>query len=224
MQTVKHDFWAATGFYQNDSGERAVLKIGRTEPFCGFPLQWTGEFLCNREVHFYERLRGHSNIPELLGRFGKTGFLHRFIPGRPLAKDRPVPDGFFEALKNLLTDLHRRGIAYVDTNKPENILLGEDGRPWLIDFQISFDLSGMGDWFLPRAILKKMQREDLYHWLKHKRRMRPDELTDAEKRQAQHRSTFIRIHRFVSIPYQKFRKRFFRRMHEQGRLLPEGSK
>ena len=38
LKTHKHhDFWAVTGFYQNENGERVVLKMGRTDPFAGLP-------------------------------------------------------------------------------------------------------------------------------------------------------------------------------------------
>src|SRR6185295_15141631 len=98
-----------------------------------------------------------------------------------LSKQHPVPDGFFAQLQALILELHRRGIAYVDTNKPENILLGDDGRPHLIDFQISWDLHDFGNWWLNRWWLHRLQREDFYHILKHKLRLRPDEMTPEER-------------------------------------------
>src|SRR6188768_3291637 len=91
VRTHKHDFWAATGFYENDRGERAVLKMGRTEPFMGFPLEWTGKFLCKREVRFYRRLADLPNVPKVLGTVGTTGFIHEFAKGEPLSRERPVP-------------------------------------------------------------------------------------------------------------------------------------
>src|SRR2546428_10118520 len=79
-RTHKHDFWAVTGFYENDRGERAVLKMGRTEPFGGVALEWVGRWLCRREVHFYTRLSDLPNVPPVLTRVGPTGFLHAFAP------------------------------------------------------------------------------------------------------------------------------------------------
>ncbi len=151
----------------------AVLKIGRVADFAGMPLEWLGKWICGREMRFYRKLADVPNVPKVLGMVGPTGFVHEYVQGRPLSKDRPVPDGFFTQLQALLDELHRRGIAYVDTNKPENILLGDDGKPHLIDFQISYDLHEFGNWFVNRAILRHMQREDFYHILKHKRRLRP---------------------------------------------------
>jgi hypothetical protein len=224
LQTVKHDFFAATAFYSDARGHTAVLKISRNTDFAGVPLEWLGRWLCRREMHFYTKLADLPNIPRLVGAVGPTGFVHEFVPGRPLEKDRPVPDGFFAELQSLLAELHRRGLAYVDTNKPQNILLGDDGRPHLIDFQISYDLADLGDWKLNRWWLHRLQHEDIYHVLKHKRRMRPDEMTEVETERATRRSALIRLHRFITRPYFLLRRRTFQRLRETGRLLPEGSK
>ena len=224
QKTVKHDFFAATGFYDHADGERVVLKVGRVNDYCGFPCLWLGKWLCRREMRFYSKLRSLPNVPAVLGKVGATGFVHQFVHGRPLGDGQPVPDGFFDQLLALLAEVHRRGIAYVDTNKPQNILLGDDGRPHLIDFQISYDLHDFGDNWINRRILRRMQREDIYHMLKHKRRLRPDEMTQAEQATASEVSWAIRMHRIVSKPYFKFRRRTFRRLRATGQLLPEGSK
>ncbi len=222
--TVKHDFYAATGFYVSDTGERVVLKVSRTADFAGVPLRWLGRWLCRRELHFYRKLADMPNVPRVLGTVGPTGFVHSFVAGQPLSKDRPVPDGFFDRLANLFEQLHDRGIAYVDTNKPQNILLGDDGQPYLIDFQISWDSEVWYNRRISRWILQKLGAEDRYHLLKHKKRLRPDELTFEERRRAEHRSGLIRMHRLIFRPYFIFRRRTFKRLRSTGRLLPEGSK
>lgn len=224
LRTIKHDFWAVTGFYQDASGRRVVLKMGRTEEFAGLPLEWIGRWLCRREVRFYEKLADLPEVPRVLGRVGTTGFVHDYVPGQPLSKDRPVPDGFFAHLLRLMDELHRRNLAYVDTNKPQNILLGDDDRPHLIDFQISWDLAELGNWWLNRWWLHHLQQEDLYHCRKHRRRMRPDEMSEEELAAAQRKSPMIRLHRFLTKPYFLFRRRLFRRLRDTGRIAPEGSK
>ncbi len=224
VRTHKHDFWAVTGFYQNAAGELAVLKMGRTEPFCGMSMEWTGRFLCRREMRFYEKLADLPNVPQVMGRVGTTGFVHEYAKGEPLSRDRRVPDGFFDRLLELMEELHRRGLAYVDANKPQNILLGDDGLPHLIDFQISWDVKEFGENFVTRWFLKRMYRADIYHVLKHKKRMRPDEMTEEQWRIVTERSRTIRIHRFLTKPYFKFRRTTFKRLRETGQLLPEGSK
>jgi hypothetical protein len=223
-KTHKHDFWAVTGFYVNDAGERAVLKMGRTEPFAGVSLEFIGRWLCRREMRFYQALGDLPNVPAVLGRVGTTGFLHAYAPGLPLSKDRPVPDGFFDNLLALIAQVHRRDIAYVDANKPENILLGDDALPHLIDFQISWDLKELGDSWLNRWWLRRLQQSDIYHVLKHKKRMRPDQLSEGERAVVERRGALIRVHRIVTMPYKRIRRSTFKRMRDSGRLLPEGSK
>ena len=224
VRTVKHDFFAATGFYEDARRNRVVLKVSRTAEFGGLPLEWLGRWLCRREVRFYNRLSDLPNVPPVLGTVGRTGFVHAYVEGRPLSKNRPVPDGFFAQLFELLGELHGRGVAYVDTNKPENILLGADGRPHLIDFQISWDLHRFATWRINRWLLRRLQAEDLYHVRKHHRRLRPDELTAGEVERAAQRSAYIRVHRFLATPYKRFRRQTIARLRESGRLLPAGSK
>jgi hypothetical protein len=165
------------------------------------------------------------NVPALLGRIGKTGFVHAFVPGLPMSKGKEVPEPFFDELRSLFEEVHRRGIAYVDANKPQNILHGDDDRPHLIDFQISFDLRELGGgWFLNRLLLRRLQDADNYHLLKHKRKLRPDLMTVEEQHQASRRGPFIRLHRWLTRPYFVIRRRTMKRLRDAGRLLPEGSK
>jgi hypothetical protein len=223
-RTIKHDFFAVTGFYLSPTGERVVLKVGRTQESAGVPFEWLGRWLCERESRFYRACQDLPNIPKWLGRVGKTGFVHAYVPGRPLSKEHPIPDTLFDELFALLRTLHARNVAYVDTNKPQNILQGDDGRPHLIDFQISFGLHDFGDNFVTRAILRRLQKEDFYHVLKHKRKLRPDLMTEEEKARAKQVSWPIKVHRFVTRPYFLIRRRTFKRLRETGQLAPEGSK
>jgi hypothetical protein len=223
---IKHDFFAATGFYLavDNPKHRVVLKMSRDADFCGLPLTWLGRFLCHREMRFYRKLADLPNIPPLLGTVGETGFVHGYAPGTPLSKDRPIPDTFFDDLWRLIHELHNRDIAYVDTNKPQNILHGDDDRPHLIDFQISYDLVELGNTFLNRWLLRKLQREDFYHLLKHKKSLRPDLMTAEDWTNVERRSWFITIHRAIATPIRKVRRRTLKRLRDSGKLLPEGSK
>ncbi len=151
VRTVKHDFFAATGFYDAPDGERVVLKVGRVNGVLGLPGGCSGRWAAARETRFHATLADVPGVPAVLGRVGATGFVHAFVPGRPLGergpdgRPLPVPDAFFDDLAALLAEVHRRRVAYVDANKPQNILVGDDGRPHLIDFQISYDLHELGD-------------------------------------------------------------------------------
>ncbi|MFT3789119.1 MAG: hypothetical protein QM770_23575 [Tepidisphaeraceae bacterium] len=222
--TVKHDFWAATGFYRSASGERAVVKINRQKMFVILPLRWIGRWLGNREMRAYRKLQDLPNIPRLIGPATDTGFAHSFIEGGPLTRDKKPPDGFFDELQALTDELKRRGIAYVDSNKPQNILLGDDGRPYLIDFQVSCDASQWWPPALGRWVLNLMYRGDVYHVAKNKRRFRPDLLTDADKAILARKGFLHRLHGIVSWPYHAIRKPTMKWLERSGRVMPEKSK
>ena len=213
IQTFKHDFFAATGLYEGPDG-LAVLKVGRTNDILSIPAAWIGVVLANRETRMYERVQDLACVPRLIGRVGKTGFLHAFVPGRPLGREERVSDTFFDELQQTLNVLHARHMAYVDLNKRQNILLGEDGKPYLIDFQISLYLPPQGWTRLGplRWLLRRFQAADHYHVLKHKRRLRPDLLTDAEAASLTRLSIWIRLHRWLARPLTNLRRRLLRRL------------
>jgi hypothetical protein len=223
-RSVKHDFFAATGFYDDATGRRVVVKVGRVQDFAGLPLIALGKWLSARERRFYLRLHDLYQVPKLLGTFGPTGIVVEYVEGTPLSAGLPIPDGFFDELQDLLAELHRRGLAYVDANKLQNILIGADNCPHLIDFQISWDPAEWGDGWLSHRILAHFQSEDNYHVLKHKSRLRPDEMTMQERESVHRKSLVLRVHRFLTKPYFKLRRTTFQRLRQSGRLLPEGSK
>lgn len=214
VETFKHDFFAATGLYR--CGERlAILKLGRQSDLLTIPMAWLGRFLTRREARMYSELNGTPGIPAYIGTLPKeAGFLHEFVPGHPMARNECVGDEFFGQLQALLSHLHERQIAYVDLNKRQNVLVGDDGRPYLIDFQISLQLprGRLGRMGPLRWLLARFQHGDRYHVLKHKRRLRPDMLTAEERAELERLSVWIRLHRWVSRPITNLRRRTLKRL------------
>lgn len=221
LRTFKHDFFAATGLYDGPEG-RAVLKLGRSQSLLGIPMGWLGEWAADHEADLYRLAEGVPGIPKCLGRIGRTGFVHAFIEGHPLQRHEHVGDDFFPMLSRMLDELHGRGMAYVDLEKRENILVGADGRPWLIDFQISYPgpaldrqidrRRGPGRLhrFIPRGLrqylLARLQQADRYHLLKHQRRHRPDLLTEEELARSYAVGATIRLHRKLTRPFTLMRR------------------
>lgn len=220
VRTFKHDFFAATGLYEGPGG-RIILKLGRTQSLLGLPMTWLGRWAADRETDLYQIAQGVSGIPACLGRVGPTGFAHAYVEGHPLQRGERVNDAFFPQLEQLLDALHARGMAYVDLEKRENILVGDDGRPWLIDFQISYPGPGLDASItrrgpgalhrrlpcgLRRLVLAKLQRADRYHLLKHWRRHRPDQLTPEQVAASYEIGILIRLHRLVSRPFTLIRR------------------
>jgi hypothetical protein len=216
VRTYKHDFFAATGLYEGPGG-RVILKVGRTARWLGLPMAWLGRWLCRRELAIYQRAEGVEGVPRCLGGLGPTGLLHAFVEGHPLQRGERVDDAFFGRLERLLSSLHQRDIAYADLEKRENILVDADGRPALIDFQISWcwprDQAarprGPGRFlpgFIGRYILTRLRAADQYHLLKHWRRHRPDLLTAEQLHASYQVVLLIRLHRRISWPFTRVRR------------------
>ena len=225
----KHDFFAATALFElahvnglstYEYPVKIVLKIARRNDFLGLPLAWLGKMICRHEWDILKRLEDIDQVPRLLARFGDYGLVYEYIEGNSLDEKPILPDDFFDHLSNLLQQIHDRNIAYVDMNKRGNILLGTDNRPFLIDFQIACHLSHryrpLSRW--ADMVLRILKKEDWYHLSKHKRRlgrrlMDPDHLIAL--RQISH---WIKIHRFLTRPLTRLRRRVLDFLFRSGHL------
>jgi predicted Ser/Thr protein kinase len=212
----KHDSWAATAIYEA-AGEKVVCKFNRQRRLGFIPMKWAGRYLARHEAHLLRLLAGLAQVPRLCGEVFVDGVVarhavaHPYIEGHPLAEFERVGDDFFIILARLLDQLHALDIAYVDLHKRENIIVGDDGRPHLIDFQVSFALPrGPVTRFLPvRWWLRLLQRGDRYHLHKHMCRHRPDLLPSDQRDENRGRPWFHRALRCFGNPLRKLRRGMF---------------
>lgn len=214
LETIlKHDSWAATALYHGPLG-KVICKFQRQQGIGLIPMKWFGRLLASHESYLYHRLPGVSNLPQLLtdvkidGKPAKHVVAHTYIPGHPLGKTEVVNDEFFPALENLLAEMHKRQVAYVDLHKCENIIVGEDGQPYLIDFQISYAMPQWfpGNCFVSRILLYFLQKSDHYHFRKHFARSRPDQCGYTLHDVGRSRPWWIRLHRMIGVPLRTLRR------------------
>ena len=209
----KHDFFAFTGCYVGEH-DRIVLKIGRMASVFGIPLSWIGRLHAWHESSVFRDVDDIDIVPRFTGRYGKYGVTHEFIAGHQLERGEHVSDEFFGHLEDGLNEMHRRGLAYVDLEKPENVLVGDDGKPWLFDFQISYRYPwrrGANFWPL-RWLLARLQDSDRYHLTKHRRRCRPDTFTPEELKASKRRPAHIRLYGGFTRPITRVRRRILNRI------------
>ena len=207
-EVLKHDFFAATALYRRADGRQVVLKIGRSADILGLPARWIGRFLARREARIYRALSDVASVPDFSGMWSDCGFAHDYVEGHPLRRDEAVGDEFFDQLQTLIATIHARNMAYVDLEKCENLIVGQDGRPHLIDFQISWSMPALWERCCPPLawFRKKLQHMDEYHLLKHRRRARPDQLTPEQLDESYKLPGWIRMHRVLVRPLQKIRR------------------
>jgi hypothetical protein len=212
-EILKHDSWAATGIYVSPT-RKALCKFNRQQSIGGISMRWLGRLLAAREAGFMDRLRGIQGIPRSLGRVvcGGRPLEHAvsraWVSGHALAPNEQVNTGFFPAFRRILAAVHARGVAHVDLHKRENILVDDNGDPWLIDFQISFALPQRNR-LAARAlgcVLRMLQRCDEYHLLKHALNHRPEDSDNAHDALARQRPWWIKAHRCVAVPFRRVRR------------------
>jgi hypothetical protein len=211
VDTFKHDSWAATALYES-AGRKIVCKFNRHASLFGIPMRWLGRRLARREAVHYLRLANVPGIPRVCGQIYVNQCLlphavaHEFVEGHPLGKNEIVSEQFDEQLRELVARVHQHDMAYVDLHKRENIIVGEDGVPHLIDFQVSWMVRPDRPWwgFAGRWWLKRLQQMDCYHvamHLAHHRRLRGNHYVEP------HRPLWIKAHRIVTVPIRQTRRR-----------------
>jgi len=210
LEIYKHDSWAATALYAG-AINHIVCKFNRIQPIFGFPSRWLGKRLADRERRVLQRLADLPNIPAPLGAVYAEGrrlvnaVAHDYVPGHPLGKNEVVDSQFFPRLRQIILEMHRRGISYMDLHKRENIIVGHDGRPYLIDFQISFDVTQPRSRWMPgfRKAFELCCEGDLYHLAKHVRRCTPPDVIVPEAIIPM----WLRLHRVAAVPFRELRRR-----------------
>ena len=210
VDILKHDSWAATALYQGPPG-MVVAKFNRQQSVFGLPMKLLGRRLAKRETRMLQRLADLANVPDYSGDLAINGVnqlhavTHDYVPGHPLERREPVNDVFFSTLQQLIEDMHARDLAYVDLSKRQNIIVGDDDKPYLIDFQISLNLPG---WWPMRTVLRLLQDMDDYHVLKHYRDCRPDLLSPEQLDLERYRPWTIRFGRRIGKPLREARRKF----------------
>ncbi len=138
--------------------------------------------LLRRERRALEALRGLAGVPspvpepEAVGAPSRDGrvppagavLVRSWLAGEPLHRAELLHEDFFDHLDALVEALHARGVCHNDLHKEQNVVVGEDGHPWLIDFQLASVHPRRGRRFASRV------RDDLRHVQKHRRRYTRD--------------------------------------------------
>lgn len=225
-QTFKNDFFAVTALYEGPR-RKVVLKIGRQAPLAFLPLRWIGRVLAAKEVSALTHLAGIEGVPHFVVRWSDTGIIREYLPGHALAKGERVADDFHRQLGERVAAIHRRGMAVVDLEKCENVLVGDDGRPCLFDFQISWYLPRRwgGELWAARMIRSWLQAGDRYHLIKLWRRTRPDQLPPEVLAASYRKPGYVRAYTRLTRPLTLLRRRILNRIDprrgpgERGRII-----
>ncbi len=166
---LKDDFFSVNVLYRAESGAAKVLKIGDFRFIGGFLLRPFAALMNRHELKLYKKLGDIPGIPGAGPSYGWRGFFHEYVEGQTIntLDDHPIKPEFFDELHAMMRAIHAKNVIYLDSNKRGNIILGTDGRPHLIDFQISINFG----WVRPSSawLFNILVSEDIYHVYKHRR-------------------------------------------------------
>jgi hypothetical protein len=172
--------WKPDVFLVSDGGGLYVVKdyAGKGWIFRVF----VGALSIRREVIMYRRLQGIQGIPSRAHSVDRYAIAVTHIPGRNAAQLRPgeLTPLFFKQLREIIDRIHDRGLVLCDLRNIKNILLGDDGEPYLIDFSTAFQRGGRWN-ILKNSIYRIFFQDDLLGIAKLKRERAPHLLTDAER-------------------------------------------
>ena len=220
VQTYKHDFFAATGRYEAEDGSAVVLKIFRPYSYYGIPFGLLSRYQARHEEKVYKLLADTGHVPRWIGRHGKTGFLHEYVPGSDLTPGAKVtlaststggPDPDHAPARHLLPRYQQDAQRTV----------GDDGRFYLIDFQITWVQPPFPLSILTWPLFYMFKKSDRYHLMKHQKRMFRKSIRRAVL--DKHRPLHVKLHRFFADPIRRVRRAYLRRVESEVSSHPEGT-
>lgn len=155
-----------------------------------------------REHAAYRRLEGIAGVPRLIGLTRSGWLVVEFVDGRSLrAMQDEIADRerFFARLLETIRAMHAAGVAHGDLKRKDNVMVGEDGSPRLIDFGIA-RVRGRG--LLDDLMFGFICQLDLNSWVKLKYRGRPAAMSAADA--AVFRPLLVEVlARWIRVPWQK---------------------
>lgn len=164
--------------YEVDGRKIAVKDCSGMQSFI---KRLVGRRTQKREAAVYQRLAGVEGVPGFLGVIDEDAFAVEFVEGetlsRQLEKERLAP--VLENLEKVINSIHTRRVVHLDLKQKRNVLVREDNRVAVVDFQsaICFGEGPLSD--LIFSWLKKRDRAGL---IKFKAKYGPELLSSHEKK------------------------------------------
>lgn len=132
------------------------------------PVRRARQATLEREYAAYKRLEGVTGVPACYGLLSHRYLLMEFIDGiayrHATWQDR---DQWFAGLLEVIRAFHARGVSHGDLKSKTNMIVGNDQKPYVIDFGTTFVRK---DGFHPvnNHLFEYGKRLDINAWVKHK--------------------------------------------------------
>lgn len=200
--------WKPDIFLIQKDGERVVVKDYASKPF--FFRFFVGAVSNLREAYIYRKLQGLRGIPRFFGLVDRYAIAVAYIPGRNASElnQGELTPPFFKKLKEIIDAIHDRGVVLCDLRNIKNVIVGDDGEPYLIDFSTAFQKGGRFN-FLKNRLYHIFLQDDLLGIAKLKRNKAAQLLTD-EERVALEKGVFLQKEAiYLKLKGRSFLKKLF---------------
>jgi len=165
-----------------------------------------------REEHVYRRLNGVPGIPKCFGLLDDRYLVLEYIPGdsyRTLENRLENRERFFSSLLGTLNGMHQAGVAHGDLKRKDNILVGPNEEPFVIDFGIAVMAEHRGGF-----VFNSIRQADRNAWIKHKYQGRMESLS-AEDASIYSPMILEKAARIVRVAWQKLTLRRWRKRNRR---------
>lgn len=161
------------------AGGRVIVKdYARRGPLV---RHFLGPWLARREQRVIRSLETVAAVPRSLGAIDPLAFVLEFRPGEPLSRALARRVGadrierFLADLEDSLAAMYDCGVIHLDLRHRDNILLGEDSKPVLLDFAAAMAFRPGSFWYRwYRPTVRIYDERALAKW---RDRLRPGALT-----------------------------------------------
>jgi RIO-like serine/threonine protein kinase len=186
-----------------ENGVKAIVKDFSLNSFWFRNI--IGRFLVWREKKAYKRLEGFSGVPALFSSIRGIALVIEEIQGADIGSIniKNLDEKFFRDLENLIDRIHDRGIVHCDLKRAPNIMIGNDGNIYIIDWAASISKSEF-NFFPLNLIYKRFVQDDLNAIIKIRLKWQPDSVNPEEKLRYTERSLAERIIRAIRDKLKKF--------------------
>ena len=168
--------------------------------------------LVRREFGALRNLIGVKGVPQLVGKLDRYAFAMEHVPGTSLDHTEPgtLDNDFYANLRRAVDDMHARGVAHCDLRSRGNVVVGDDGQPYLLDFAACvFRGRGINPFF--RWLFRQFVLADENAVLLIKQRLSPELLSEEEKAQLAEPLPFERPAKFIGENVRKLTRKLLTR-------------
>lgn len=115
-----------------------------------------GRFAVNVEGKTLKKLEGNMSVTKQVKFLSPYTLSFAYIKGKSLKQCDNIKKDFFITLERNVRDMHEKEIVHLDLRNLGNIIMGENGYPYIIDFQ-----SCISTKYVPKKLKKTLKKVDI---------------------------------------------------------------